>query len=176
MRFTVVLSACLFVGMTLGSLASCGGNAGGPGTGGTGGTSDTGGRSGTGGAAGGGAGAGGTATSGGAGGRGGSAGGAGGSPVSVLPSGRVTQCYGDGCPMGWCDDDLFFANVACSGVYTSPVNATSTYCNSGQTSAYCLFVDNGSLGHWGITCTDGTAFGKRCTGGCNSGPGYITCY
>jgi hypothetical protein len=61
------------------------------------------------------------------------------------------------------------------GVYTSPINATSTYCNPGQTSAYCLLVDNGSPGHWGITCTDGTAFGKRC-GGCNTGPGYITCY
>src|SRR5438105_3715208 len=79
----------------------------------------------------------------------GSAGGTGGAAVSVLPSGTVTQCHGDGCPMGACDDTLFFADVACSAVYTSPVSASSTFCNPGQTSAYCLLVDNGSIeGHW----------------------------
>ena len=55
--------------------------------------------------------------------------------------------------------------------------SSSTYCNAGQTDAYCLVISNGSSEtRFGITCTDGTAFGKMCGGGCNTGPGFITCY
>jgi hypothetical protein len=140
--------------MALGSLPSCGGKDGSPADGGTAG------------AAGGAGGEGG----------GGGSGGAAGSPPSVFPSGTVTQCYGDGCPMGACDDGQFFADVKCSEVYTTPVSASSTYCNPGESSGYCLQIQDATSGQlFGITCTDGAAFGKRCPGGCGTGANRVIC-
>ena len=151
MRITVVLGACLVVGMALG----CGGKDGGPAGGGTGGAGGASGDAGSG---------------------GGGSGGAGGSPPSVLPSGTVTQCYGGGCPMGACDDGQFFADVMCSAVYTTPVTSSSTFCNPGENDAYCLQVQDAVSGQlFGITCTDGAAYGKRCPAGCGTGPGYVSC-
>lgn len=155
MRLTLVLVAFLVAAMPLGSLPGCGGKDGGPGTGGIGG------------AAGGGAGGGGGTS-------GGTGGGAGGAP-SVLPSGTVTECFGD-CPMGECDNLLFQADVACTTVYTAPVSSSSTYCNAGQTGAYCLVVDDGTRDrYFGIVCTAGTVSGKMCQGGCGAGGGTVTC-
>jgi len=110
MRFSTLAGACLVLGVALGALPSCDGDDGGPADGG-GGTTGAAGTSGGGGAAAG-------------------SGGAGGSAQSVLPSGTVTYCFGE-CPLGECDDDLFFADVACSTVYPSPVSPSSTYCNPG---------------------------------------------
>ena len=79
--------------------------------------------------------------------------------------------------MGECDDDLFFADVACSAVYTSPVSPSSTYCNPGQTGVYCLMINNGTTeSRYGITCTNGAVSGKMCRGSCGtSGPTSLSC-
>jgi hypothetical protein len=149
----LLVGACLVLGFGAGALVGCDGDDGGPGDGGAGGT--------VGGAGGGGGGVGG----GGGGAGGGGAGGGGGAAQSVLPSGTVCLCIGD-CPMGECDDDLFFADVACSTVYSGPVSPSSTYCNAGQTGVYCLRIRRGADFQFGITCTNGTAFGRMCSSLC----------
>jgi hypothetical protein len=156
MRFSVSVGACLILGVALGALPSCDGDGGGPADGGAGTT-------GAAGASGGGGGTGGT-------------GGTGGSAQSVLPSGTVTYCFGE-CPMGECDDDMFFADVACAAVYPSPVSPSTTYCNPGQTGVYCMMIENGTTRtRFGITCTNGVVFGKMCRGSCGtSGTNNLSC-
>jgi hypothetical protein len=83
--------------------------------------------------------------------------------ASVLPSGTVGFCIGD-CPMGTCDDQLFFSSRTCSSVYSGPVSPTSTFCNPGQTGVYCLRIipPIGQETRFGITCTNGVATGQYC--------------
>jgi hypothetical protein len=152
MRRVLLVGACLVFGFGAGSLVGCDGDDGGPGDGGAGGT---------------GGGAGGSG--------GGGAGGGGGAAQSVLPTGTVNTCFGD-CPMGECDNDMFFADVPCSTVYSAPVSPSSTYCNAGQTGVYCLRVSNGSTeSRFGITCTDGAVFGRMCRSGCGTSGSTLTC-
>jgi hypothetical protein len=96
--------------------------------------------------------------------------------ASVLPSGTVGWCTG-ACPLGRCDNDLFFANVTCSSLYPGPVSPTSTFCNAGQTGSYCLriLLSGGGETRHGITCTDGVATGKECPNFCNSLDDQINC-
>jgi hypothetical protein len=117
--------------------------------GGAGGTSSS-----TGGSSGAGASASGGSTS-----SGGSAsGGAGGSGVNAQPVGPVFSCFGE-CPLGECDNDMFWADVACSDVYEGPVGSETALCRSADNGGYCLKLGTDDSGpdteYFAINCGAG---------------------
>jgi len=100
----------------------------------------------------------------------GGAGGSGGDSGPSAPSGLVQSCFGTACPHDPCDNRLSSAKVACTTVYSAPVDAQSSYCNAGATGAYCLNVgsDGFSETSWLVTCANGTATLKDCPPGCET--------
>jgi hypothetical protein len=146
----VVKTASLLGLLAISVLAACGGSDAGGGNPGAGGS---------------GAGAGGVSASGAGGATAGTAGtaGASGSTGNSYPMGTVTTCFGT-CPLGECDDNMFFSNTPCSSVYTGPIDAASTYCAAGANGAYCLNIGGGA--RYGVTCSAGVASVMPCAGGC----------
>lgn len=142
---------------------------------GKGGTSSTGGSAGkagassTGGSSGrGGGGAGGTGGSvaAGSGGTGGSAGACPSAGAPSRPDGTVLSCSGEACPHGECSDIGVSAEASCAAEYPGPVNASSTFCSTTESSGgHCLRVGPVTCGQtWAVNCTDGTPAFELCTG------------
>jgi len=102
------------------------------------------------------------------GGAGGSSGSAGGGPTA--PSGLVQHCFGTACPHGPCNNAMELHVVACSMVYSAPVDANSSYCAAGATGAYCLTVGPDAFNEtsWLVECANGTATLKDCPPGCQT--------
>jgi hypothetical protein len=92
-----------------------------------------------------------------------------GSPCTgTCPTGTVLTCFGDGCPLGPCDESRFFASALCSTVYTSPLDSSFVYCTAGETSSYCLVALNVSSSDWVVRCNNGTPTLEKCAGGCGT--------
>lgn len=84
-----------------------------------------------------------------------------GSPCAVnCPTGTVTTCFGNGCPMGACD------HGACSKLYASPAGPATIYCTAGQNGAYCLETVTNDISYWAVTCSDGAPQIVYCPDGC----------
>jgi len=75
----------------------------------------------------------------------------------------VTTCFGT-CPMGECDDNMFFSKTPCSSVYTGPIDASSMHCAAGANGAYRLNISGGP--RYGVTCSAGVASVTPCANGC----------
>jgi hypothetical protein len=109
---------------------------------------------------------------------GGQVGSAGAGPQGVpgYPTGPVILCFGDGCPMGECDNDMFFADAACSTVYPSDIGPSSTYCKPAESSSYCLEIGPDFGPDFSVSCASGKATVLKCNGGCGSeGGGPYQC-
>ena len=159
-----------------GSAGTSVGGASGATSGGAGGSSASGGTAAGSGASGGtAAGSGGAAPQGGsnAGSSGSSAGASGGS--TTFPSGSVETCFGDRCPMGECDNGLFYADVPCSDVYPQPLGPTSPYCAPGGSGGYCLIARTSVIERWSVACTDGVPRLMKCANGCAASADVSQC-
>jgi hypothetical protein len=156
------------VGLVLSVIGAC---SSGGGSGGTGGGSGSG--AGVAGAGGTGTGTAGGGAAGSAGGGGTGGGGRTGSGVPGTPMGGVWDCFGD-CPLGECGQSGPL-RPHCDAVYTGPVDASTMYCNAGQTGGYCL-VAGDNADYFSINCASGVATILFCTrGGCGAGMGSAMC-
>jgi hypothetical protein len=145
--------------------AGKGGTSGSPGgSAGTAGFSTTGGASGRGG--GGGGAATGGSTSAGSGGSSGSAGACSSAGAPSKPDGTVLSCSGEACPHGECSDIGVSSQASCAAEYPGPVNASSTFCSTTESSGgHCLRVGPITCGQtWAVNCTDGAASFELCMG------------
>lgn len=86
--------------------------------------------------------------------------------VSDCPTGKVTACYGPGCPFGKCDDGGFYASRACDTVYPAPASTSTVYCAANQSIGYCLETTSNNLSFWAISCTNGTPKVTYCPDSC----------
>jgi hypothetical protein len=94
----------------------------------------------------------------------GTAGASGGS--STKPSGSVETCFGSSCPMGECDNALFFADIACTENWPPPLGPSTPYCPSGLNAGYCLTVQSSALEDWSVVCSNGAPRLRKCPAGC----------
>ncbi len=109
----------------------------------------------------------------------GSAGAAGSAPAGTpgYPMGTVELCFGTGCPLGTCDDTMFFTDTLCSSVYKADVGPSSSYCNAGETDSYCMKVGTEFDPDFSVNCTNGTATVLKCTTGCgDTGAEYMCAF
>jgi len=81
------------------------------------------------------------------------------------PKGNVHTCF-ENCPLGPCDDALFYADALCSTVYPSAIDSSTIYCKRGQTASYCLTSLEKSLHYYVVECADGAPTVTLCSGGC----------
>ncbi|HTA93467.1 MAG TPA: hypothetical protein VK745_28005 [Polyangiaceae bacterium] len=172
-------NAVIAIGLVVLGTAGCGGasdsdgstitSASGAGAGGTGGAGFT--PVGAGGAAAGLGGAGGSTS------LAGSAGAAGSAPAGTpsYPVGTVALCFGTGCPMGTCDDTMFFTDTPCSSAYQAAVGPTSSYCNAGETDSYCMKVGTEFDPDFAVNCSNGMATVLKCDAGCGSNGVQYSC-
>ena len=115
-------------------------------------------------------------------GTGGASGGSGGSDlhgVPATPMGTVQSCFGTKCALQECDNDMFWADIACSEVYDAPVDASTMYCAADGTGSYCLQVrvPNGfAEDRYAVNCTNGKPTILKCNNGCGySGDDPVMC-
>ena len=95
--------------------------------------------------------------------------------LTTFPSGSVETCFGDSCPMGECDNGLFYADVPCSDVYPQPLGPTLPYCAPGGSGGYCLIVRTSVLERWSVACTDGVPQLMKCASGCAASADVSQC-
>jgi hypothetical protein len=76
----------------------------------------------------------------------------------------VNACFGQ-CPKGECDDEGFWSDTPCAGIYPAPIDESSSYCGAGD-GAYCLEV-GGTFGEtFGVRCVGGKATVRLCSFAC----------
>lgn len=93
------------------------------------------------------------------------------------PMGTVNLCFGTGCPLGACDDSMFFTDTLCSSVYKADVGPSSSYCNAGETDSYCIKVGTEFDPDFSVNCANGTASVLKCTAGCgDNGAAYMCAF
>jgi hypothetical protein len=99
--------------------------------------------------------------------------------VPATPMGTVQSCFGTKCAIQECDNDMFWADIACSDVYDAPVDASTMYCAADGTGSYCLQVrvPNGfAEDRYAVNCTNGKATILKCNNGCGySGNDPVMC-
>lgn len=92
------------------------------------------------------------------------------------PSGPVVSCFGDGCPLGECDNSQFLSDTRCASLYSSNVGPASTYCKAGGSDGYCLEAGSDPVPIFAVSCAAGKPTIVTCTGGgCSSGGGLASC-
>jgi hypothetical protein len=97
----------------------------------------------------------------------GGSGGSGPQGTPGYPMGTVDLCFGD-CPLGECDDSMFFAQTPCASVYKSDIGPSSSYCSAGQNGSYCIQVGAEFSPDFGVSCANGMATVLKCNDGCGS--------
>ena len=101
-------------------------------------------------------------------------GGAGGTSSNARPAGSVTTCYGTGCPMGECDNNLVHGTTSCTKTYTMPLTADSKLCV--PDGGYCLILGRDfNTQYWAIQCASGAPTAKQCNNGCSANGNVATC-
>ena len=81
----------------------------------------------------------------------------------------MTFCFGEGCPKGECDNELFFADTACSALFTTDAGPDFPYCNAGENGSYCLEAGTGFVNpDYSVTCASGQATVLMCANGCGN--------
>ncbi len=78
------------------------------------------------------------------------------------PNGVVDSCDGPGCPLGSCDEGLFWSEIPCSDVYEGPLDDGSPLCGQ-EDGEYCVNTD---AGYWVVECAGGAGVSTGCASGC----------
>jgi hypothetical protein len=91
-------------------------------------------------------------------------------------TGPVASCSGDACPFGACAREASDGEVACSAVYSGPLDESSILCNPAKQGRYCVIVtsDMGTTyagdEAFVVTCSQGQAAVEECDRGCHTSP------